>query len=250
LTVYRELDPAAHRRMLGITEDGLPDVLVIFGELAVERAAKRMADHLEEPEYLPRWGGYLANFRGRRVALHAAFGGAMAAHYVHIWCGAGVKNVLQLGWFGALQHGMDAGDVVVPSHAAREEGVSDWYLPKGVLADATPELASAVSSSIRSIGVAVNQGPLFTTPSMLAESRDVVSDWSRHGWLGVDMETASTFAVAKHFEARRVAALVLIDDLVGEKNSLAEVATTQALGPLLREREKQVLYAALEAVTS
>ena len=171
----------------------------------------------------------------------------MAAHFVHIWCGAGVKTVIQLGWFGALQHGMDAGDVVVPEHAAREEGVSEWYLPKGMLADATPELASAVATAVRAKGIAVNEGPLFTTPSMLAESRDVILNWSRHGWLGVDMETASTFAVAKHFGARRAAALVLIDDLVGEKNSLAEVATTQTLAPLLREREEQVLHAALEA---
>ena len=52
---------------------------------------------------------------------------------------------------------------------------------------------------------------------------------------------ASTFAVAKHFDARRAAALILIDDLVGEKNSLAEVSTTQSLGPLMREREEQVL---------
>ena len=245
--MYRELDPAAHRHMLGIAEDQLPDVLVIFGELAIERAGQRMIEYLEDPEYLPRWGGYMANFRGLRLAFHVAFGGAMAAHYVHIWCGAGVRTVIQLGWFGALQHGMEAGDVVVPEHAAREEGVSDWYLPKGVLADSTPELASAIGTAIRAKGIAVNEGPLFTTPSMLAESRDVIADWSRHGWLGVDMETAATFAVAKHFNARRAAALILIDDLVGEKNSLAEVATTQALGPLLREREEQVLHAALEA---
>ena len=247
--MYRELDPAAHRLILGITEDELPDVLVIFGELTVERAAKRMVEHLEQPEYLPRWAGYFANFGGKRVAFHAAFGGAMAAHYVHIWCGAGVRTVLQLGWFGALQHGMDAGDVIVPEHAAREEGVSDWYLPKGVLADATPELSSANASTIRAAGVNVNEGPLFTTPSMLAESRDVIADWSRHGWLGVDMETAATFAVAKHFGARRAAALVLIDDLVGEKNSLADPTTTQKLSELLRERERQVLLAALGAAT-
>ncbi len=53
--------------------------------------------------------------------------------------------------------------------------------------------------------------------------------------------------MAKHFGARRAAALVLIDDLVGEKNSLADVATAQNLAPLLREREEQVLLAALEA---
>jgi len=225
----------------------MPDTLVIFGEIAVHQAARRLAGYLGEFEFLPHFPGYFATHDGRRIAVQAAFGGAMAAHYVHAWCGAGVKTVIQLGWFGALQHGMDAGDVVVPVQAAREDGVSDWYLPKGILADASPELASAVGAAIRAKGIAVNEGPLFTTPAMLAESREVILDWSRHGWLGVDMETASTFAVAKHFDARRAAALVLIDDLVGEKNSLAEVATMQALAPLLREREEQVLLAALEA---
>lgn len=244
--MYRELDAAGLRAILRIDEAQTPDVLVIVGELNVQRAASRMAAYLEEPQQLRGTPGFLCRYRGMKVAVEAAFGAAMAGNYVHLWCGAGVPVVYQLGWFGALQHGMDAGDVVVPHHAAREDGVSDWYLPKGILADATPELASAIGATLRERGVNVNEGPLFTTPALLAESREVIVDWSRHGWLGVDMETAATFAVAKHFGARRAAALVLIDDLVGERNSLADVATTRVLAPLMREREEAVLRAVLD----
>ncbi|GAB4327733.1 MAG: hypothetical protein Kow0010_11330 [Dehalococcoidia bacterium] len=244
--MYRELDAAGLRAILRIDEDQLPGVLIVMGELHVQRAASRIAAYIEDPRELRATPGYLCRYNGLGVAVVGAFGAAMAANYVHLWCGAGVPLVFQLGWFGALQHGMDAGDVVVPHHAAREDGVSDWYLPKGILADATPELASAVAARLRARGINVNEGPLFTTPAMLAESREVIVDWSRHGWLGVDMETAATFAVAKHFGARRAAALILIDDLVGEKNSLADVATTRALAPLLREREEAVLRAVLD----
>ena len=247
--MYRELDAARLRTLLRIDEDQLPGVLIVMGERHVQRAASRMAAYLEDPHELRATPGYLCWYKGLGVAAVGAFGAAMAGDYVHLWCGAGVPLVFQLGWFGALQHGMDAGDVVVPHHAAREDGVSDWYLPKGILADATPELASAVGARLRGHGLNVSEGPLSTTPAMFAQSREVVADWSRHGWLGVDMETAATFAVAKHFGARRAAALVLIDDLVGEKNSLADVATIRALAPLLREREEAVLRAVLDVAT-
>ena len=190
--------------------------------------------------------GWLVEHDGRRYAIEVAFGAAMAGNIVHLWCGAGVPTVVQLGWFGALQPGSTAGDVLVPTHAAREEGVSDWYLAKGILADASPELAGAIAERLHALPGGVLEGPIFTTPSMLAESREVIADWGRHGWQGVDMETAATFAVARHFGAERAAALILVDDLVSESN-LFPITSREVLAAL-HERERAVLLAVLEVL--
>ena len=127
-----------------------------------------------------------------------------------------------------------------------DEGVSDWYLAKGILADASTELASAIAERLRALPGAVVEGPILTTPSMLAESREVIADWSRHGWQGVDMETAATFAVARHFGAERAAALILVDDLVSETNLFP--ITSRELLRSLHERERAVLFAVFEVL--
>jgi uridine phosphorylase len=238
--------------MLALTEEQLPDVLLLLGIFDVHAGVERFARYLQDARYsrsetsvsgIPY---YIGSHAGVRVAISACFGGPMAAMFAHTWCGAGVKTVVQLGWYGALQEGTRLGDVVVPRHAERQDGVSDWYLPKGILADATPELANAISAKLRARQIPVNEHAIYSTPALLAESREVIADWSRHGWHGVDMETAATFAVAKSLGARRAAALLRIDDLVSEEHSIADGLRGDHR-TFMRTRERDVMHAVIEA---
>lgn len=253
--MYKELGPEDHQRMLALRPDELPDVLLLLGVFDVHRGAERFAAYLEDPVFsrsetsasgIPY---YIGRHKGTRVALSGCFGGPMAAMFAHTWCGAGVKTVIQLGWYGALQEGTRLGDVVVPRHAERQDGVSDWYLQKGILADATPELANAIVAKLRDREIPLNEHAIFSTPALLAESREVIADWSRHGWHGVDMETAATFSVAKSLGARRAAALIRIDDLVSEEHSLADGLQADHRS-FMRTRERDVMHAVIEAVAS
>lgn len=249
--MYRELGPDDHLRTLRLERQELPDVLLLVGVFDVQKGAQRFARYIEDSWYLPdeRKGvpAWLGTYKGLKVAITAGLGGPMAAMHTHMWCGAGVPVVVQLGWFGALQPGWGLGDVLVPHHAERQEAVSDWYLAKGILADASPDLSAAIVSSLKAREVTAREGSIFTTPALMAESREVIADWSRHGWAGVDMETASTFAVAKSLGAKRAAALMRIDDLVAEEDSLVEVMERERLRSL-RRREQEVTEAVLDAL--
>ncbi len=249
--MYRELTAEDHQRMLGLGPTELPDVAVLVGIFDVHEGAERFAAYLErqwrDPDHFPRaWYG---EHRGLRVSVTGVFGGPMAALVTHVYCAAGVPAVIQLGWYGALQAGSSLGEVVVPRHAEREDGASDWYLPKGILADASADLADGVAHQLRLRGIEPDRHAIYSTPAILAESREVIADWSRHGWHGVDMETAATFAVAKSLGARRAAALVRIDDLVAEEHSLADPMTREARA-IMRDREREVMLAALDAVVA
>ena len=233
--------------MLQVGDDEVPDVLVLVGILGVHAGAARFAAYLDEALERPRTLDWQGSYRGLRVALAACFGGPMAAYFAHAWCSAGVTTVLQLGWYGALQHGSRLGDVLVPRHAERQDGVSDWYLPKGILADAAEPLAERVRHAIEARGIPVDSHAIYSTPALLAESRDVIGDWSRHGYRGVDMETAATFAVARSMGVQRAAALIRLDDLVGEQDSLADAMSRESRA-FLREREREVMHASLDAV--
>jgi len=250
--MYRELGPEDHQKMLGLGPDDLPELLILLGVFDVHRGAERFSRYLENATFSRSETSasgvpyYTGEHRGTRVALSGCFGGPMAAMSAHAWCGAGVKTVVQLGWYGALQFGTDLGDVVVPRHAERQDGVSDWYLAKGILADATPQLANAIAAQLAARGIPFNEHAIYSTPALLAESRDVIADWSRHGWHGVDMETAATFAVAKHFGARRAAALLRVDDLVSEEHSIADGLHGDHRR-FMRDREREVMHAVIEA---
>jgi uridine phosphorylase len=240
--VYRELSREDHRRMLQVGPDEIPDALLLVGLFNVHEGAERWGAYAGATEYHNGIPHYRGQFGDLKVAVAGAFGGPMAALHVHAWCAAGVPLVVQLGYYGALQEGTNLGDVAVPRHAERQEGVSDWYLPKGILADASEDVAGAIADCLYEHGMVVNRHAIYSTPAILAESREVIADWSRHGYHGVDMETAATFAVAKALGAKRAAALIRLDDLITEEHSLAD--------PMRTEWEQQVVLAVLEAVAA
>jgi uridine phosphorylase len=245
--MYRELTAADHRRTLGIEPEQTPDVLLLVGLFSIEAGARRFAVYLEDPAALRSYPAYLCGYHGLKVAVAACFEGPMAAVQAHTWLSAGVPAVVQFGWYGALQPGTSLGDVIVPRHAERQDGVSDWYLSKGILADATPKLSGAIVAQLRKRDVPVDEHAIYSTPALLAESREVIADWSRHGYQGVDMETAATFAVAKSLGARRAAALIRFDDLVAEEYSIVGPMPREHRDFLL-ERERAVVDAVLDAV--
>ncbi len=247
--MYRELQPEDHRRLLQVGADEIPDVLLLVGLFNVHDGAQRWGAYGGATDYHDGIPHYRGQFGHLKVAVAAAFGGPMAALHVHAWCAAGVPLVVQLGYYGALQPGTNLGDIAVPRHAERQEGVSDWYLPKGILADASEEVADAIADRLCADGMEVNRHAIYSTPAILAESREVIADWSRHGYHGVDMETAATFSVAKALGAKRAAALIRLDDLITEENSLADPDRRQ-WRDFVRERERLVVLAVLEAVAA
>jgi uridine phosphorylase len=245
--VYRELHATDHQRILGLQPHELPDVVLMVGALDVTKTAARFAAYFEDAAPLKSFPGFTARRGATRVGLVGVFGGPMAALHAHTWLAAGVPTIVQLGWYGALQHGTSLGDVIVPRHAERQDGVSDWYLAKGILADASPDLAEAIASRLEAASVPVERHAIYSTPALLAESREVIADWSRHGYFGVDMETAATFAVAKSIGARRAAALIRIDDLVAEEDGLQHEMPRDRLHAL-RSREPEIIDAVIAAI--
>ena len=57
-----------------------------------------------------------------------------------------------------------------------------------------------------------HRGRVWTTAALLAEGDAEIAAWHRAGYVAVDMETATTFAVAEHFGMRRLSVLVVFDN--------------------------------------
>jgi uridine phosphorylase len=154
---------------------------------------------------------FVGRHHGIDVGYASVYGGPMASEITHVFGVLGTRLVVQTGVCGALGDGIAAGDLVVPTRAGCGEGAASCYSPGLEHAAATPELVDWVCGA-DGIEVTRHHGPIWTTAALLAEGDAEIAAWHRAGYLAVDMETATTFAVAEHFGMRRVSLLVVFDN--------------------------------------
>jgi purine-nucleoside phosphorylase len=88
------------------------------------------------------------------------------------------------------------------------------HFGSGDVRQATPALVATARAALESRSSrAVHVGPHVTFSSLFAESPQMMEEWHHAGLLSVDMETATTFAVAEDYKTDAVAMLVVWDEL-------------------------------------
>ena len=135
----------------------------------------------------------------------------MASEIVHLFGVLGTRLVIQAGCCGALADEIETGDIVVATKAFCGEGAAQYYNPDAKIVESSSSLRRCEClTSIDSI--AIHQEPLYTTAALFAEGERELERWFKAGWAAVDMETATTFAVAEHFGMERLSVLFTFDN--------------------------------------
>ncbi len=199
---------------LDLPRDRIPATLLLRGTRNLRRNADRhrtlftdvvdvgSPNDLFEDVFVGRRGGI-------DVGYASVYGPPMASEIVHVFAVLGTKLVVQTGVCGGLADGLDAGDIVVATKARCAAGAAACYLPGVADVDASPALVRAALDDAAHPAVA---GPVWTTAALLAESREDVDAWHDAGYVAVDMETATTFAVAASFGMERLSILSVFDN--------------------------------------
>ncbi|MCD6518398.1 MAG: hypothetical protein J7M05_00535, partial [Anaerolineae bacterium] len=151
---------------------------------------------------------------GKTIWYAPVLGAPLAAFAVHCAAILGAKGVLQIGSFGGTQKGMRPGELLLVTAAGRGEGASQWYLPPGEMAYPDEELLERLRAFLKQKGLSWREAPVFTTSAFMAETWADILRWEREGYAGVEMEAASTFAVAQHLGLPSAALLFLYDHLI------------------------------------
>jgi uridine phosphorylase len=154
---------------------------------------------------------FIGRHRGVDVGYASVYGASMASEITHVFGALGTRLVIQTGVCGALGDGIAAGDLVVATEAGCGDGAAACYVLGIERATASPELVEWVCGAVAGINPC-RRGPIWTTAALLAEGDAEIAGWHRAGYLAVDMETATTFAVAEHFGMRRLSLLVVFDN--------------------------------------
>ena len=235
--MLRDLTRADWLGFLDLTADQIPPVLVL-------RGTRNLRRHYEG--YRALFGGDAAHevgspnalfedicigdYRGIGVGYASVYGAAMASEITHVFGVLGTNLVIQTGVCGALGYGILAGDLIVATSAGCGEGAAACYLPGTSAVDASPDLVTrALTAPVEMTAVPRHAGSVWTTAALLAESEADLAHWHEAGHIAVDLETASTFAVAEYFGMRRIGLLSVFDNpRQGEHLGLTETHKQEA----------------------
>jgi len=214
--MLKELGKADWMRMLHIPAARIPSVLILRGTRNLQsqyEAAFSLFSHVLEvgaPNGLIEHV-FIGDLAGRPVGFACVYGAPMASEIVHIFGALGTRAVIQTGNCGALADGLVAGDLFVPTEAFCGEGAAQYYRPNGQRVTAFPEPLT-LETFTRYGREKFRTGAIYTTAALLAEGEADIERWYQQGFAAVDMETATTFAVAEYFGMARVAILYVFDN--------------------------------------
>jgi len=152
---------------------------------------------------------------GKRVWFDVAYGTAYLSELLHVASILGSQANLLLGTCGVLQKGIATADTIIPLASYGNESSTRMYNRENTsyVYDSDINLSNAIKQKIKH-RENVHEGKLMTVQAMLAETQADVDAWSEQGYIGVDMESSTVFAVSNHFNVPSAALLFAAENLI------------------------------------
>ncbi|WP_246983934.1 nucleoside phosphorylase [Halorientalis marina] len=249
-----------------VSEGDLADVALVPGDPGrVDRIAG-MCDESTELTYNREYKVVNATYEGRDLTIcSTGVGSPSAAVAVEELERVGVETLIRVGTTGALQRGIEIGDMVVATGAAKDEGTTKRYekatypaVPDyGVLsalveaAEANETRAAADASGEaepEGAGGRVHVGPIATDDAFYAETDEYVDDWERAGLLAVEMEAAAIFSLARR-KGMAAGAICTVDGNLVEGTQKGETEDDE-LPAKAKDNVERAIHIALDATTT
>ncbi|MEF8782468.1 MAG: nucleoside phosphorylase [Haloarculaceae archaeon] len=198
-----------------------------------------------------------ATYEGRNLTICSTGIGApsatIAAEELHA---VGVKTLIRVGTTGALQRGIEIGDMIVATGAAKDEGTTKRYESATLPAVPDYEVLSALVDAAKAnegatadeTGGKVHVGPIATDDAFYAETDEYVDSWEDAGLLAVEMEASALFTLARR-RGMRAGAICTVDGNLVEGTQKGETDEGE-LPEKAKNNVERAIGIALDAVTS
>jgi uridine phosphorylase len=214
LKLYGEFSKHDWLQAFRIDEKDVPSAMIVHGAWEHETNLQQWKQILHETTWRPHWNCVVGLWKHERIGFANVFGGPSAAVICHQFASLGTQRFIQTGYFGGLSHDVQFGDIFIVTGAEMADGVSHWYLPDQQIVQADLELVEAAVQFCEERQYRYVTGTVFTTGAIMMETKEMAETWAQKGHIGVDMETATTLAVAKKFGKKAVALLNLSDHII------------------------------------
>ncbi len=209
----------------------------------------RIADHCDDATEVAQNREYKlvnATYRGVDLTLcSTGIGCPSAAIAIEELERVGVETVIRPGTTGALQEGIEIGDMIVATGAAKDVGTTGRYESNTIPAVPDYEVLSALVDAAEANDEEVHVGPIATDDAFYAETDEYVADWEAAGLLSVEMEAAGVFTLARR-KGMRSGAIVTVDGNLVEGTQKGET-DDEELPPKARDNVDRMISIALDA---
>lgn len=186
----------------------VPYLIKVLEKMGVEASVKRIdGDQLGH--------AYTLDVKGKHYWFVPVMGAAYMSRYAHFACLLGSKKNILIGVVGGLKKGAKPGDFIIPTYSTGNQNAFMYDREaKDLKFYPDKELTEKIKQKFN--GMALAEGPTVTCEVMFAETVEDVQQWSEQGYLGVEMEAATMFALSKHFKVPAAAILTVADNLIEE----------------------------------
>lgn len=215
MTIFRSImDIGADEWLdaMKLSADDIPDVVIVEGSWWRQQRTDWRLGYLSDVRELEFPDIFWGRWQDRKIAFCCAYGAARTVEIIHLFGVLGTKLAIQIGTCGGLQAHLKPGDIILPEVVSCREGIAQLYgTPDAVLGSA--DWIDRAQKSLEARGHTTYRGLHMTWSSLFAETAQMMEAWHRAGYLSVEMETATTFAVARHFNMAAVSMVVVWDEL-------------------------------------
>lgn len=190
----------------------IPEVVIVEGSWWREQRTTWRLGYLRDVRELEFPDIFWGRWKDKKIAFCCAYGAARTVEIIHLFGVLGAKLAVQIGTCGGLQSHLKPGDIILPDVALCREGVAHMYGAPDAVCGSTPWIDRA-ETLLKARQHTTYRGTHVTWSSLFTETPQMMEAWHHAGILSVEMETATTYAVARHFEMAAVSMVVVWDDL-------------------------------------
>jgi len=168
---------------------------------------------------------YSVTHKNKKIAVYQSLiGGAGTAMLLEEMIAKGAKKFVFFGSCGTLNKNIDAGNLIIPTAAYRDEGASYHYMAAGDYIEV--KTAEKLSHIMKKLNISHIKGKTWTTDAIYRETRHNMLKRKSEGCITVDMECASIMAVGKFRGAEIYEYLYAednLDNIEWERRSMGSV---------------------------
>lgn len=195
-----------------LSTDEIPDAVIVEGSWWRQQRTDWRLGYLSDVRELEFPDIFWGRWKDKKIAFCCAYGAARTVEIIHIFGAIGTKLAVQIGTCGGLQSYLKPGDIILPEVALCREGVAHMYgTPDAVMGSKTQ--IDRAEALLHEQNLTTYRGTHITWSSLFTETPQMMESWHHAGFLSVEMETATTFSVARYFDMQAVSMVVVWDDL-------------------------------------
>ena len=126
----------------------------------------------------------------------------------------GARQIIFIGWCGAISAKVKIGDIILPTSVYPDEGTSNHYVTGDKFPICvTSSMASRTKQVLKNHNIDFHEGRVWTTDAVYRETRREVAMHQRSGILAVEMEFSALHSAALFRKVELAGILVVSDEL-------------------------------------